>query len=143
MLVATLQLKGGLSHITYVGLTEGTFKTRFDNHTSTFRNQQRKHATELSKYIWTLKDSDVRYSVKWKIIERCRPYSNKTKKCNLCLYEKCIIIFHPELCSLNTRNELISTCRQRKHTYYVTNNRSDFNIVIIRYSAKLNRILSK
>ena len=29
---------------------------------------------------------------------------------------------------LNTRNELVSTCRQRKITYYVTNNRPDFNI---------------
>ena len=77
---------------------------------------QRKHATELSKYIGTLKDSDVRYSVKWKIIKRCRPYSNKTKRCNLCFCEKFIIICHPELCSLNTSYERISTCRHRnKH----------------------------
>ena len=111
---ATVKREDNGEEKTYVGLTEGTFKTRFNNHTSSFRNQQRKHATELSKYIWTLKDSDARYSVKWKIIKRCRPYSNKTKRCNLCLYEKFIIICHPELCSLNTRNELISTCRHRK-----------------------------
>ena len=85
---------------TYVGLTESTFKIRYHNHASSFRNPKRKHATELSKYIWNLKESDVRYSTKWKIIKQCRPYFNKTKRCNLCLYEKFIIICHPELSSL-------------------------------------------
>ena len=76
--------------------------------------QQHKHATELSTYILNLKESDTPYSIKWRIIKQCRPYSNKTKRCNLCLYEKFVIICHPELSSLNTRNELISTCRHRK-----------------------------
>ena len=40
---------------TYVGLTEGTFKTRYANHTSSFRNPKQKCATKLSKYIWSLK----------------------------------------------------------------------------------------
>ena len=99
---------------TYVGITEGTFKTRYHNHTSSFRNPKRKHATELSKYIWNLKESNVQHSIKWKIIKQCKPYSNKTKRCNLCLYEKFIIICHLQLSSLNTRNEIISTCRHRK-----------------------------
>ena len=99
---------------TYVGLTEGTFKTRYANHTSSFRNPKQKCATELSKYIWSLKESNTQFSVKWRIIKRCKPYSNLTKRCNLCLYEKFVIICHPELCSLNSRNELISTCRHRK-----------------------------
>ena len=101
---------------TYVGLTEGTFKTRYANHTSSFRNPKQKSATELSKYIWSLKESNTQFSVKWRIIKRCKPYSNLTKRCNLCLYEKFVIICHPELCSLNSRNELISTCRHRKKT---------------------------
>ena len=36
---------------TYVGLTEGAFKTRYNNHTSSFRNPKHKHSTELSKCI--------------------------------------------------------------------------------------------
>ena len=99
---------------TYVGLTEGTFKTRYLNHTSSFRNEKTKNATELSKHIWPLKESNARYSIKWKIIKKCQPYSSKTKKCNLCLHEKFVIICHPKLSSLNKRNELISTCRHRK-----------------------------
>ena len=94
---------------TYVSLTEGTFKTRYLNHTSSFRNKKSKkrHSLELSKHIWSLKESNTRFSIKWKIIKKCQPCSNKTKRCNLCLYEKLIIIRHPELSSLNKRNELI------------------------------------
>ena len=97
----------------YVGLTEGTFKTRYYNHICSFRNPKRRNSTELSKYIWHLKDSNVNYSIKWEIIKQCRPYSNKTKRCNLCLYEKFIIVYHPELSSVNSRTELISTCRHK------------------------------
>ena len=79
---------------TYVGLTEGTFKTRYANQTSSFINPKQKCATELSKYIWFLKESNTQFSVKWRIIKRCKPYSNLTKRCNLCLYEKFVIICH-------------------------------------------------
>ncbi len=99
---------------TYVGLTAGDFKTRYNNHTSSFRNPKHKNSTVLSKYIWTLKDSKILYSIKWKILRKCKPYSSRTKRCNLCLHEKYIIICYPELSSLNSRNELISTCPHRK-----------------------------
>ena len=111
---ATVTRKDNMKHETYVGLTENTFKTRYSNHISSFTNPKHKSATELSKYIWNLKESIIQYSIKWKIIKRCRPYSSKTKRCNLCLHEKFIIICHPELGSLNNRNELVSTCRHRK-----------------------------
>ena len=101
---------------TYVGLTENTFKTRYLNHTSSFRNKYKKHSTELSKHIWYLKETNTPHTINWKILKKCQPYSNKSKHCALCLYEKFVIIYHPELSSLNKRNELISTCRHRnKH----------------------------
>ena len=99
---------------TYVGLTENSFKKRFANHASSFRNSKQQNSTELSKYVWSLKHSDISYSIKWKILKRCKSYSSVTKRCNLCLYEKFIIICHPELCTLNQRNELVSNCRHRK-----------------------------
>ena len=46
----------------YVGLTEGTFKTRYLNHRSSFQNEKSKNATELSKHIWSLKQSNTRFS---------------------------------------------------------------------------------
>ena len=36
---------------TYVGHTECQFKTRYNGHTSSFRNAKYKHATELSKHV--------------------------------------------------------------------------------------------
>ena len=111
---ATVTREDNKERETYVGLTETSFKTRYLNHTSSFRNAKRKSSTELSKYIWALKETDVNFSIKWNIMKQCKSYSNKTKRCNLCLYEKFIIIYHPELSSLNTRNELVSTCRHRK-----------------------------
>ena len=98
----------------YVGLTEGKFKTRYANHNTSFRHDKYRNSTELSKHIWSLKDADVKLSIKWKILKKCKPYSNATKRYNLCLYEKFVIIRHPELSSLNCRNELVSGCRHRK-----------------------------
>ena len=96
---------------TYIGLTGDEFKSRYRNHTMSFRKPDKRNATELSKYIWSLKDSNVNHAVKWKIVARASPYSNATKRCNLCLTEKYFIIYNPELCTLNKRNELTSTCR--------------------------------
>ena len=89
---------------------------RNNNHTNSFRNPKHKNRTALTKYIWKLKDSKIDFAVSWKIIKKCRGYSSHTKKCNLCLHEKYLIICHPKLSSLNSRNELVSSCRyRRKH----------------------------
>ena len=105
---------------TYVGLTEGTFKTRYLNHTSSFRNEKRKRATELSKHIWSLKQSNTRHSIRWKIIKKCQPYSNRTKRCNLSLYEKIVFIcgFHGNntLCTMEHACCLhCPTCAKLQH----------------------------
>ena len=65
---ATVKREESGEEKSYVGLTEGPFKTRF-NHTSSFRNPQHKHATELSTYIWNLEESDTPYSIKSRIIK--------------------------------------------------------------------------
>ena len=46
---------------TYIGLCDTPFKLRYGNHVCSFRNERYKHATELSKYIWTLKDQNIKY----------------------------------------------------------------------------------
>ena len=103
----------------YIGLTDNTFKTRYNGHTSSFRNEQYRNATTLSNYIWTLKDKNINYSLKWKIIGRGRAYQPSGKNCSLCDLEKFYIISRPELASLNQRNELATTCRHRKkHLLY-------------------------
>ena len=39
--------------------------------------------------------------------------SGSSKRCNLCLKEKFLIIYRPKLSTLNKRNELVSSCRHR------------------------------
>ena len=54
---------------TYVGLTTN-FKERYRNHTSSFRNHNDKHETELSKYIWTLTNANKPFNIKWRILRK-------------------------------------------------------------------------
>ena len=99
---------------TYIGLCDTTFKERYRNHTCSFRHERYKNVTELSKYIWSLKEQNINYQIKWKKVKQARSYSNANKKCNLCLWEKYLIICKPEMSTLNHRNEMTSTCRHSK-----------------------------
>ncbi|KXJ26852.1 Nose resistant to fluoxetine protein 6 [Exaiptasia diaphana] len=100
----------------YIGLTEGTFKQRFSQHKSTFKHRKHINSTELSKYIWQLKDKKQDFNIKT-IISRARPYNNKSKRCDLCLTEKLMIIKHSNDNILNKRSELISKCRHENKFY--------------------------
>lgn len=111
---ATVTRQDNKTDETYIGLCETNFKTRFNNHKTTFRYGNKRSTTELSKHIWKLKDDNINYKINWKIMRQCKSYNNTTKKCNLCLFEKYLIICKQELCSLNKRNELASLCRHAK-----------------------------
>ena len=97
----------------YIGLTENDFKTRYRNHTASFRHAKHRNSTELSKHIWTLKDSNIDYLISWCIILSSSSYNSSSKRCNLCLKEKFLVICRPELSSLNKCNQLVSSCRHR------------------------------
>ena len=99
---------------TYVGLTDTDFKSRYANHKQSFTNRTLQNATEVSKYIWKLKENNTAvldYKITWKTQGKAQSYSNRTKKCNLCLLEKFFIICHPDKATLNKKSELISHCR--------------------------------
>ena len=98
---------------TYVGMTENPFKTRYGNHKQSFNHRKYSNQTELSKHIWTLKDKKTEFKVTWKILCHATPYSNNTKKCNLCTTEKFIILCKENLASLNTKAELVNNCRHK------------------------------
>ena len=102
------------SRETYIGLCDKTFKLRYRNHVCSFKNERYKHATELSKYIWSLKDKSIPYNFKWRKVKQARSYSNISKRCNLCLWEKYFIIYKPDMSTLNNRSELVSNCRHSK-----------------------------
>ena len=62
----------------YVGLTENEFKKRFPNHKQSFTNPRLRNATELSKYIWSLKEKNTEYDIAWKILGKAElpPHSD-------------------------------------------------------------------
>ena len=98
---------------TYIGLTETPFKTRYANHKQSFRHKKHQNSTELSKYIWKLKDKNAIPSIQWSILKVIK--SNvKSNYCRLCLTEKLLLINHLDDNNLlNKRNEFVSKCRHQ------------------------------
>ena len=88
-------------------------KKRISKHQTDFRNRIYEKSTELSKYIWNLKDNNELYDITWKIIDRARSLRNGDKVCQLCIREATLILQAGDQ-HLNRRNEIASTCRHRK-----------------------------
>ena len=53
---------------TYTGLTENEFKVRYRNLHATFRHSKDRNSTELSKYVWSLKDNNIEHPISWQIL---------------------------------------------------------------------------
>ena len=47
----------------YYGTCENTFKERYNNHKCSFRNKSPEKNTELSQYLWELKDENIILSI--------------------------------------------------------------------------------
>ena len=101
----------------YIGLTEGPFKTRYLAHKSTFKHRKYEKSTQLSKYIWKLKDRQKDFQIRWSVVKRAYAYRNGSKRCNLCLEEKLCILKSNETQTLNKRSEIISKCRHENKFY--------------------------
>ena len=97
-----------MKKLMYVGLTATDFKSRLANHKYFFKSKTKQNSTELSKHIWNLKERNLNYKIKWKILSHAPHYSNRTKRCNLCITEKYFIICKPKAVTLNKKNELVN-----------------------------------
>ena len=101
-----------LSTKVYFGISETEFKSRYNNHTMSFRNRTHENDTELSKYIWSLKDQNKVFDIKWPIFKKSSEYSIVSKSFNLCFLEKVVICnFKVKDRLLNKRLDLVSKCR--------------------------------
>ena len=109
---ATVTRKDNSTTETYIRLTENDFKTRYRNHTTSFQHTKHRNSTELSKHIWTLKENNIDHFILWHILSSRSPYNNTSKRCNLCLKEKLLIIHQPELSSLNKHRTYILMQKQ-------------------------------
>ena len=97
----------------YYGLTEGPFKQRYTAHIHSFRSPNCRKETALSKYVWDLKDENAPYEVRWDVARRAAPYKCGTRRCDVCLTEKMVIATADPESMLNSRTEIVSTCRHR------------------------------
>ncbi|KAL9985485.1 hypothetical protein ACROYT_G007899 [Oculina patagonica] len=92
----------------YIGISEHSFKTRFNNHKLSFKHRKHSHDTVLSKYIWDLKDNNTEFSIKWSIVTRASAYRGNPSRCNLCLTENLCILSADRSTLLNKRSELVT-----------------------------------
>ena len=58
----------------YIGLTDTPFKTRYDNHTFSFRHETKSNATTLAAHVWKL-GLNPSPDIKWEIIQKCHKYT--------------------------------------------------------------------
>ena len=115
---ATVQTKDQSKN--YIGLCETEFKAKFYNHNHSFNSDSKRNATELSKFIWSCKDSGLNPVISWKIVCHATPYQHGGKVCNLCLAEKYAILTANDDALLNKRTELVNKCRH-KNKYKLIN----------------------
>ncbi len=101
----------------YIGMTTSTFKERYRNHIKSFNHKRYSNDTELSKYIWKLKDNKQDFDITWSVLKQSISYTGGSKRCNLCLEEKLGILKNKNNQNLlNKISEIVSTCNHRKKT---------------------------
>ena len=99
---------------TYTGLSEPSFKDRWGNHKASFKDENRRSETCLSKHIWNLKDKSIPYTLKFTQLIEAPGYNPITQQCRLCLNEQYYIMHHPEGATINSRSEFFNTCMHKK-----------------------------
>ena len=97
----------------YYRTSEGEFKSRYNNHTKSFKQRECMNEIELSKHVWNLKAHGLDNNLPWEIQEKASLYQCDSKRCDLCLSEKVSMICADPDTLLNKRTELISKCRHR------------------------------
>ena len=97
----------------YLGMSKDEFKTRYNNHAMSSRNKGHENRTELSKFVWELKDKGEDFTIKWSVAAKASLYICDSKRCDLCLTEKLLIAKADPRTLLNKRSEIVSKCRHR------------------------------
>ena len=70
--------------------------------------------SRLSQHIGNLFFHNIPHSLNWSIIAQKQPFNPVANFCMLCNVEKVLILYHPELSTLNLRNELYGWCHHKE-----------------------------
>ena len=89
-------------------------KSRFRNHKQSVTHRNKRHATELSKEVWQVKNQSVEPSIKRSIVIAAPSYHCGSDRCNLCLAEKLAILSRDRKLMLNKRLKILIKCHDTK-----------------------------
>ena len=93
-----------------------SWKLRYANHTSNFRNPGARDRTKLAGHVWELKDEGLVPELKWQFLATAPTYKPSTKTCRLCIAEKFYIMHSKgDLASLNKRSEFFQSCMHKEN----------------------------
>ena len=95
------------------GTCENIFRERYNNHKCSFRNKSCEKNTELSKYVWELKEIDVNRFINWDIAMKSQKHVCGSRKRDLCICKTLLIASVDVNDLLNKRDEHLSKCRHR------------------------------
>ena len=98
----------------YYGMTCQKFNDRLRSHRKSFNNAKYKGDSKLAEYIWTLKNRNINYDIKWERIRKTISYKPGMRYCALCTWEKYYILFGDKEKMINARSELMSKCIHKK-----------------------------
>ena len=77
------------SGVNYIGMTSNTFKTRFNNHINSFKNESKKASTTLAQYVWN-NNLNPEPVIKWQILQECKQYRPGQKGLSIMYHRKII-----------------------------------------------------
>ena len=103
----------------YIGFTGGLFNNRWYSHSSDIKNEKN-NGTELSKYVWKLKNKNTNYEIKWNTMDKIGDVLNIRKICKTCNLEKMKITLANKERNLNKRQEHFFTCPHFRIIYFKT-----------------------
>ena len=89
---------------TYIGLAFTDLKKRLRVHREALKDQIRStNQTFISRYVL-----DLKTNIKWKLIDRGKPFSPVTGACQFCTKEKFYIMYKQEMAELNPTSHGVS-----------------------------------
>ena len=95
-------------------MTAQKFNERLRAHRKSLNNPNYKNESKLSEYIWSLKDKNIDYEIKWELIRKSRSYEPGMWYCPLCNLEKYYILMGNKDKMVNSRSELMSKCLHKR-----------------------------
>ena len=87
-------------------------------HQHSFRYSE-KNQTSLNQFIHDLKKQKLEHELIWKKIDKGKPFSPVTNKCDLCTKEKFHILLQSNPEQLNKRSEIFSHCMHKRSSLLV------------------------